>query len=264
MIIQYIQQYKAIISLLLVLPMSLPSWAVQQGPSAAAEAYSAQPVRGVIRSINQATLSAGITAQIEKIPFREGMAFKKGDTLVFFDCRKPKADVRAAQQARNVKKSRVDANNELQQFQSIGQLEVIASEAEYQQAVAEVESLQTQVSQCRIKAPFNGTVRQQIAQQFETVGTGDEILAVVDTDNIEVDLIIPSQWLVRIGKGSQFNFKVDETGQTLKGQLLRISPSIDPVSKTVKVIGELSKTDDGLIIPGMSGSALFTAETAEK
>jgi hypothetical protein len=37
----------------------------------------------------------------------------------------------------------------------------------------------------------------------------------------------------------------------------RVLPSVDPVSKTIKIIGRVSSTSANKAIPGMSGTASF-------
>ncbi|MEY2840242.1 MAG: hypothetical protein RJB60_2541, partial [Pseudomonadota bacterium] len=86
-------------------PVALPSAPVQ--PLKATPASLSLPAaesstgldgraRGVIRSINEATLSARMTGFISRMPLKEGDAFAKGDVLVEFDCERQLAEAKAA------------------------------------------------------------------------------------------------------------------------------------------------------------------------
>ncbi|MEN3751848.1 hypothetical protein ABC733_01415 [Mangrovibacter sp. SLW1] len=66
-----------------------------------AETHQAQ---GILRAVHDATLSSELAAQIEQIPYREGMAFRQGDLLVSFNCALPRAEAEAARQEVRVKK----------------------------------------------------------------------------------------------------------------------------------------------------------------
>ena len=51
-------------------------------------ARSETEVRGIVRAMNKAVIASELVARIERIPFREGEAFRRNDLLVSFDCRR--------------------------------------------------------------------------------------------------------------------------------------------------------------------------------
>ena len=53
--------------------------------------------RGVVIPNAEVTLGAGIAAQIEVMPFKAGQEFRKGESLVVFNCVRPRADLRGAE-----------------------------------------------------------------------------------------------------------------------------------------------------------------------
>jgi multidrug efflux pump subunit AcrA (membrane-fusion protein) len=85
------------------------------------------------------------------------------------------------------------------------------------------------------------------------------MLKIIDTSTLELDLIVPSKWLQWLKPGSPFTFAVDETGKSSGAVVDRLLPEVDPVSKTLKIIGRFNSTDNGQTIPGMSGTATFKA-----
>ncbi|MEO0441982.1 MAG: HlyD family efflux transporter periplasmic adaptor subunit, partial [Pseudomonadota bacterium] len=68
--------------------------------------------------------------------------------------------------------------------------------------------------------------------------------------------IVPSNWLTWLRPGADFTFKIDETGADVTGQITRLGASVDPVSKTIRVTGNVDKTES-LVLPGMSGTGVF-------
>lgn len=201
------------------------------------------------------------------MPFKAGEAFKKGDVLVEFDCERQAAEARAAAAAVRVQKKVVESNQELDKFESIGTNELLISVAQLDKVVAESQALDIAMSDCKITAPFSGHVAQQIARDHEVVSVSQPLLKVVDTTELEVDLIMPSSWLNRIKPGEPFALAIDETGARHSATVVRISPSIDPVSKTVRVSGALA-TPGGKnakpVLPGMSGTAHFGGATRQR
>lgn len=215
--------------------------------------------RGVIQARNQAVLASSISAQITDMPVLAGMSFKKGTRLVTFDCRKPMADVRASNANVAIQKQKVAANKEMASFESISDYEVLVSEAELNKAIAEKESLDSYVSGCEIRAPYSGKVVEKLVNRYEVVATNEPLLSIIDVSHLEVSIIVPSNWLRWLKVNTVFLFSVDEVGKQLHGKVNRILPVIDPVSRTVKVIGEFSSKEVQTtgILPGMSGSADF-------
>jgi RND family efflux transporter MFP subunit len=212
--------------------------------------------RGVIRAAGEAMLSSRLAARIIKMPLKEGDAFKKGDVLVEFDCERQAAESRAAKAQMQIQAKTVDTNEELDRFSSIGKNDLAISKSQYDKARAELDALNAQLKDCKIIAPFQGRVVERVARNHEAVSVSQPLLRVADTTQLELDMIVPSAWLQWLDEGTRFEFKVDETGQTVKGQVDRINAAVDPVSKTIKIVGRFKPTR-GQVLPGMSGSARF-------
>lgn len=218
---------------------------------------SAPQARGLVRAVHEATLSAGMVAQIIKMPFSEGAAFKRGDLLVEFNCDRAEAEQRAAQASMQVEQKTVETNRELEHFNSIGKFDLLISVSKLNKAKAELEALNAQLKECRIVAPFAGRVIENKLRLYESASVSQPLLRIVDTSNLELDVIVPSQWLQWLRPGVKFAFKVDETGAVSNAVVDRVLPSVDPVSKTIKIIGRLGSTSSDKAIPGMSGTASF-------
>lgn len=214
--------------------------------------------RGVLRSLHQATLSAELAARIQSIPYQEGMEFKRGRTLIQFDCSLPRSELEAAQEEVKIKQSVLKANQELSQFESVGQLELLRSQAEYDQAIAEKNGRSIRVQHCAIKAPFSGMVQKLLVSRYETASLGQELISIVDPHSLQINLLVPSSWLNWLKIGADFRFSIDETQSTVEAKVQRILPQVDAVSKTIHLIGEINyQPKDKELRPGMSGLASF-------
>ncbi|WP_226504587.1 efflux RND transporter periplasmic adaptor subunit [Pseudomonas sp. MWU16-30317] len=227
-------------------------------PNSQADANGGK-ARGVVRAVNEATLSSSMVAQITQMNFSEGTAFKKGDLLVAFNCDRAQADLRAAQAGLQVEQKTVETNQELEHFNSVGKFDVLISQSKRNKAKAEVEALQAQIKECKVYAPFDGRVIERMKHVHESVAVSEAMLKIVDTSKLELDLIVPSKWLQWLKPGSPFTFAVDETGKSSGAVVDRLLPEVDPVSKTLKIIGRFNSSDNGQTIPGMSGTATFKA-----
>ena len=63
------------------------------GSAFAGGGSAANPVRGVIRPIRQATIATDAPLRTIELPFRESERFKLGDTLALFDCRRQRLKI---------------------------------------------------------------------------------------------------------------------------------------------------------------------------
>jgi membrane fusion protein, multidrug efflux system len=213
-------------------------------------------IRGVIKAKQESTIASRMTARIVNMPFGKGESFRRGALLASFDCSTITAQLRAAQAATTAYQKTYETNAELDQYEAVGKNEVAVSKANVGKASAEANAVRAQLSDCAVYAPFSGTVVDQIAHRGEVAASGQPLLKIQSGGDLEVELIVPSNWLTWLRPGANFVFLIDETGATITGAITSLGAAVDPVSKTIRVTGSVGSADS-LILPGMSGSAKF-------
>ena len=216
----------------------------------------ADVIRGVVKAENQAVISAGLKAVIVETPVRTGETFAKGDLLLRFDCSEQNAETIAARAAYGAAKATYENNVELQNFDAVGNFDVKLSKAEMEKAAAQFAAMKARQDKCEIRAPFDGKVAELAINAFETPGVDQPLLKVVGVSALELHLIVPSRWLVWMTPGTSFTFTIDETGETLPAEIVRIGAEVDAVSRTAPIIATFKGAAEG-VLPGMSGSASF-------
>jgi membrane fusion protein, multidrug efflux system len=212
--------------------------------------------RGVIQALTEATVAVDYSARIKKLPLLEGQAFRTGDVLIVFDCRKNLAEVSAAKAAARAQVLKVEVNRKLLARGAIGESEVQISVADLEKLKADIAAVQARTGSCDFRAPFNGRVVERIAQEHETPSPNQPLIKIVDTQRLEIEAIIPSKWLNWAEPGTAFTFLIDETGESLSAKIVRMGATIDPVSQTIKAYGVLVDKSTS-VLPGMSGTASF-------
>ena len=217
-------------------------------------------VRGLIKPVEKAVISSEITGKVKRIPFKSGDKFNKGDLLVDFDCSFYRADLASAEAQYKSRKNVFENNKQLLALNAISDIDVSISEAEMDVARAERTMSAIRVGQCKIKAPYSGRIIEVAVNEHETVPSDKEILSILNDQNLEIELIVPSNWLTWLKTGEVFSFLIDETGQTLDAKVTKIGSVVDPVSQTVKLIGKFEGSIEN-VLSGMSGTAQFKQET---
>lgn len=216
----------------------------------------ALPIRGVVRALEEATISTEIIASVSKIGFKEGQFFKKGDLLIAFDCRRYAAELAAAKALQKEMQINVETNTFLEKRNAGSKQEIEISKARADKAGADVDALEVRIDQCNIMAPFDGRVAEIGIREHEMPVSGRPLIRVLAAGELEIDLILPSNWLAWLKTGAEFEIVIDETRKSYSGVVTRIGAEVDTISQTVKVTSRFKApvTD---VLPGMSGSAHF-------
>ena len=213
--------------------------------------------RGVLRPIYEAVISAQLSTRIIEIAKRPGERIKKGEVLVGFDCSRYKAEFLAARAEQTAVEKEYETNLKLAKYDAVGTSEVEISEARVNMAKASASIAESYVDDCEILAPFDGKVITVDARPFETNVPGQPIIHIIDDSLMEVELIVPSSWLVWLQPEIDVAFHVDETQSRHQIGITRIGGEVDPVSQTVRIYGVLDTPEAAGLLSGMSGTAFF-------
>ncbi|MFM9924918.1 efflux RND transporter periplasmic adaptor subunit [Variovorax sp. H27-G14] len=233
----------------------MPAPATAKAPADAPGA-SDNRIRTQFAPRNEVVISSELAAKISSLPLREGDAFRAGQTLVAFDCSLFQAQLGKARATLDTAKQTLVVQTRLAELNSTGALELQQAQGRVNEGTAEVAYSQATVSRCTIRAPFNGRVAKRQAATYQYVTPGTPLMGLIDTSELELQLIVPSQWLSRLKVGSKFQVQVDELGTQVSARIARLGARIDPVSQTIGVTGVVEGNPAGLL-PGMGGWATF-------
>lgn len=219
------------------------------------------------------TLSSELSGKLKQVRVEEGDHFEKGETLLTFDCAIHQARLRHSNAAERAAQEKLAIAQQLNQLNSISMTDVAQAEADQQMAEAESGIHRVMVNRCHIEAPFNGRVAERLVQPGEYVSEGTALLALYADDRFDVELIAPSQWLRWLEPGLPFTVTLDETGQSYQATLTRLGAIVDPVSQSIKLMGQIASDASTTphrsdaqaphqrastkLLPGMSGTAHF-------
>lgn len=212
-------------------------------------------IRGLIKPTVTAVLSSEIAAQIDELKFRDGDVFKKGDLLVKFDCSYYYAQLAAAKAELESARKQLENKDQLLKLSAGSQIEVDLAAIDVKKTKANVSSNNVNVSRCKIKAPYDGRVIETMVNQYESVGKDQELLSILNEDELEIEVIVPSNWLQWLKPDIEFQFNVDETSKTYSAKVTKLGAVVDPVSQTIAIKGVF--IDSANVLSGMSGTAKF-------
>jgi RND family efflux transporter MFP subunit len=202
-------------------------------------------------------ISSEVEGKVIQLPLKEGDAFKRGQLLVGFDCDLYAAQLRKVEASADAAGKVYAVNQKLSALHSVGELDVEQARARAKEADAEAAYVRTIVSRCQVMAPFPGRVSKRVVAQYEYVQPGKPLLQIVDTDDLELKLIVPSRWLARLRAGTALQVHIDDLNSDYAANIVRIGARVDPVSQTLEVSARI-KGNRAELLPGMSGWVRFT------
>lgn len=222
----------------------------------ATDAEDSERIRTQLVSQHDVVISSQVEGKIAQLPLKEGDAFKRGQLLVGFDCELYAAQLRKAEAAAEAANKVYAVNQQLSALRSVGELDVEQAKAKAKEADAEAAYVRATVNRCRVTAPFGGRIAKRMAAQFEYVPAGKPLLQIVDSENLELKLNVPSVWLAWLRVGTTLHIHIDDLNADYAGAIIRLGARVDPVSQTLEVIASIKGSPPELL-PGMSGWARF-------
>lgn len=216
-----------------------------------------QEIRAQLLPRRYTTVAAEIGAKINRLPVAEGGTFRAGQLLVSFDCSLQQAQLQKAQAELEGAELIYKSNQRLAELNSVGHLELDLSRSAVGKAKAERGATQAVLAKCGVSAPFAGRVAEQKVREQQYVQPGQPLLDILDDSVLELEFLVPSNWLSWLRTGGKFQVNIDETGKSYPAKFIRIGARVDPVSQSVKVAAAIDGKFPELIA-GMSGRVQVT------
>lgn len=142
----------------------------------------------------------------------------------------------------------------------------------YEQVAAiesQVETLNYQISKCKIVSPVHGTVLNQLSRTGEMAAPGKPLFSIADIEDIRLKAYVSGDQLIQIKMGQKVNVLIDkskEQNQSLEGEIVWISEKAEFTPKTVQTKEErvnlvyafkVKCNNDGSLKAGMPGEVVF-------
>ena len=212
--------------------------------------------RALVVASQEAVLSSELAARIKNIAVKEMQRFKKGDLLIQFDCSLYEAQKDVVSANANGALIKLKSDEQMLQMRSIGKYELELSISEYEKAKSELRIAELNVERCKIKAPFDGAVEEVVVNTFETIQPQVELMKIIQTDILELEMVVSSEWISWLTIGHPIKVYIDEIQKEFNASISGIGANVDPVSQTIQLKGTITDASPALL-PGMSGRVVF-------
>jgi RND family efflux transporter MFP subunit len=205
------------------------------------------PLTGDLRPIETVDVRARIEGDLIAVYVREGAPVREGQVLAQFEAADQEstrqsalASRAAAQSALSTAEWNLEQSRELHKAGAVPERDVRAAEqtvaaarAQLASAEAQVRAASTEARDTRVLAPTTGVLERRFVESGEHVARGAQLFTVVRTNVLELAATIPARYASNVRTGLVTRFNAD--GRTIEGRVVRVSPTIDPATRSITV-----------------------------
>ena len=205
---------------------------------------------GTARANETVTITARVTDTISRINFESGQRVAAGAILVELTDTEEAAGLTEARSTLGEAQREFDRTSDLITRGVVPQSRLDEATAAVQRARARVASIEAQLADRIVRAPFAGIVGLREVSLGGLVRPGDAIARLDDTSLIKLDFTVPERFLSVVEAGMAITARSSAyPDEVFEGSIAQIDSRVDPVTRSVIVRAEI-ENEDGRLLPG--------------
>lgn len=227
---------------------------------------------GDLRPIEEIVIRARVEGDLTTVLLREGEPTRAGAVLARFDTTElasalisAHADVAAARGETATANWNLEQSRELLKVGAISEqafraVEQAALGARARQSAAESRLGSAEIARrdAQVVSPATGTISRRFVQTGERVARGAQLFTLVRDDTLEFTAAVPARSASVVRAGQEVRFVVD--GRNFVGRVARVSPAIDPASRSVAVYVRVPNRDGSLKANAFASGRVVSSE----
>lgn len=218
-------------------------------------------VRGQTQALRKVQVRAETAGKVAAIRADKGTVVKKGDTICELNVDARRAMLEQARATMTQRKLEYEASKTLEEKGFRSPTSVAGDLAAYQAAKAEVERMEKELENTKIKAPFDGVVDDRMVDVGDYLSPGQPCALVVALDPFLVVGRVSEQDVHYIQIGNAGWAKL-VTGERVEGKVRFVAKSSDAATRTFRVELEVPNPN-GAIRDGITAEIHIAAATVE-
>ena len=232
---------------------------------------------------SRASITSFMEGYIKNTPLLIGDEVKKGQLLVtlenpeFVELQQNYLEV---SNQLTYLKSEFERQSKLYEENITSQKNYLKSESDYKSSLALYNGIKQKLKMLNINlqnvengnisstinlyAPIAGSITKVNVSNGSFVSASTEILEIVNTDHIHLELMVFEKDILKIKKEQQINFKVLEASDNIfKAEVHLVGTSIDPTNRTIKIHGHIEDDENSSFVTGMFVEAQIITGTSK-
>ena len=201
----------------------------------------------------QATVVSQITGVVLEIYAEEGDYVDAGQVLARVETDRYRLRVEQAGAALKRLETDFQRKKELFERELVSADDFERVSAEFQAQKAEYDLAKLDLAYTSIRAPISGYISERLVRAGNLVALHDPVYRVTSYDPLLAVLHVPERELRVLRKGLEVSVALDAwPGEKFAGEIIRISPVIDPATGTFRVTAAVTDRGD-MLKPGLFG-----------
>ena len=146
---------------------------------------------GEVGASGSAVISTNHSGILESINVEQGTQVKRGDILAEVVSKNVLASYEISHATLRQAEDGYERIKKVHQSGTVADVKLVEIETQLAKAKAAARSSELSLDECKVKAPFNGTVSDVLVEQGVHVNPGTPILKIVDLSTIEIAIPVP-------------------------------------------------------------------------
>ena len=206
---------------------------------------------GSLEAVQGVMLTAELPGKVVRIAFEPGTKVKAGDLLLQQDISSEEAQLSAAEATLALAKLDLERSRKLLATKAVAQAKYDSDNAQYKQAVAQIDGIRATIRKKTIRAPFAGRLGIRLVNLGQILKEGEPIVSLQTVDPIFVNFFLPQQQIAQAKPGLKVRVTTDALpGQVIEGKITAISPEVDVATRNFRVQATVANSQERLR-PGM-------------
>jgi membrane fusion protein, multidrug efflux system len=207
---------------------------------------------GTVAAARGVTLSTESAGVVRAIRFESGAKVRAGQVLVELDTSVERAQLASLNARRDLAETNASRTRRLVQEGAYTMAQLDTDDAQLKTVSAEAGALKAQIERKMVRAPFAGKLGIREVNLGQYVNPGTPVTALESLESVFVDFTVPQQDVARVPVGAPVRIVLPgaQPPRTLPGKIAAVDPSVDSVTRSVKLRASVQEDKDELR-PGM-------------
>ncbi len=218
---------------------------------------------GSLRALREVKLFNQEEGRVNAVYVREGDWVKRGRVLIRLDDRLLRAEHQKSLATLRQAKLDVDRLQRLIQKKLVSEDALSRAVTSMEIAAADEKLLRTRLSYLTIRAPFSAHIAKRNVEPGDVAPKYTNLLTLVDQSTLIIDVQVSELILQRLKIGGRADVRIDALGlQTYPGKIIRIHPTIDPLTRRGRIEVVLKPVPKGARAGQFSRVTLHTSNSS--
>mgnify|MGYP003675834612 CR=1 FL=1 len=192
-------------------------------------------VRGSVESRKNVTVSPEIAGKIKSILVKEGQKVQKGQTLLTIDASIIRNNIKELKTSMELSKTVYERQANLWKRNIGTEIQYLQSKNNYESLEGKLATLNSQLDQAIIKAPFSGSIDQVMAKEGEIAQPGMPLFRVVNPEDVYIKSDVSERFIGVFKSGDKVDVHFPSQDQTIVSTITSVGQVINSQNRTFEI-----------------------------